>query len=102
MITKESFYKQLRQGDVAILCNNEEQWRYVYDTIVEKYPQYAEEQAYNYHTHYPWMCQWCGSLSGWTGEGTAHTRRYTYEEFIAIINQVMVPEDDVEWVGDLL
>lgn len=102
MISKKSFYEYLLNEEVAIKCENKEQWRYVYDVIVEAYPNLANDDAFDYQSAYPWMCRWAGTLSGWTGEGGAHSRRYTYEEFVAIHSEGMVPEDDIEEMGDVL
>ena len=102
MITKESFYECLLNEEVAIKCENKEQWRHVYDTIVMAYPHLSNDDVFDYKSRFPWVCKWCGTLASWTGEGTAHTRRYTYEEFVMIVNQEIVPEDDIEGVGDLL
>lgn len=102
MMTKESFYECLSREEVAIKCENAEQWRHVYDTIVAENPHLANEDAFTYQSGYPWFCKWAGIVSGWTGTGTAHPRRYTYEEFMAIINQGMVPEDEIGEMGELL
>lgn len=101
-MTKESFYELLSREEVAVKCENKEQWRHVYDTIVMAYPHLSNDYVFDYKPQYPWMCKWAGTLSGWTGEGTAHTRRYTYEEFVMITNLLIVPEDDVGGMEDLL
>ena len=102
MMTKESFYKLLSREEIAIKCENADQWRYVYDTIIGDKPHLANDYVFDYKPHYPWMCRWEGTLSGWTGEGSAHSHRFTYEEFMAIINQGMVPEDEIGEMGELL
>lgn len=102
MMTKEAFFDSLKKERAAIKCENPDQWRVVYDEVIGKYPDWENNDIFDYNPHYPYFVKWADRVTGYNGTTNEHPERLTFTEFVMIINETEEYEDDIEEMGDLL
>ena len=102
MINKVEFYNVLSQESAAIKCDNKEQWRIVYDEVVQEHPEWKNDDIFDYQPAYPYFVIWFNQATGFNGDSPDHPNRFSFSEFVSIIHNIDVNEVDLDDFGDLL